>query len=76
MKQETADYLAEAAELMGLMNWTITEYTPEGRLNAKVLSFQFDGVGDLPRFRRRLNLKKLDGTKTVIDTQANRVTMY
>lgn len=76
MTQETADYLTEMAESMELVNWTVTEYTPEGRLNVKVTAFQFDGVGDLPRLRRRLNLKKLDGTKTVIDTHNNRVTIY
>lgn len=76
MKQETADYLSEIAESMELVNWTITEYTPEGRLNLKVMAFQFDGVGDLPRLRRRMDLRKLDGTKTVIDTHNNKVTIY
>jgi hypothetical protein len=76
MKRETADYLADMAESMGLVNWSIDEYTPEGHLSVKVLAFQFDGVADLPRFRRRLNAKKLQGTRTVIDTQANRITMY
>lgn len=76
MKQEQADHLCELAEKMGLINWSVGEYTPEGHVNLKVLAFQFDGVGDFPRFRRQIHPKELAGMKVVLDTDANRVTIY
>ena len=76
MKQEQADRLSEIAERMELVNWSIGEYTPEGRLNKKILAFHFEGVGDFPRFRRRIDPHLLDGTRVVLDTEKNRVTIY
>lgn len=76
MKQEVADYLAEVAEDLGIINWSIGEYHPEGLPHKKVMAFMFDGVTDLKRLRRNILLSKLQGTKTIIDTHNNRVTIY
>lgn len=76
MKQDTADYLAEVAEDLGIVNWSIGDYHPEGLPHKKVLAFMFDGVTDLKRLRRNIMISKLQGTKTIIDTHQNKVTIY
>ncbi len=76
MTQDVADYLAEAAEDMGIVNWSVGEYHREGLPHNKHLAFMFDGVTDLKRLRRNIVISKLNGTKTIIDTHQNRVTIY
>ena len=76
MTQDKADSLAEFAEDLGIVNWSIADYHPHGLPTRKVLSFQFDGVADLVRLRRRIPGNVLEGTRTVIDTDADRVTIY
>ena len=76
MTQEKADSLAEIAEDLGIVNWSIADYHPHGLPTRKVLAFHFDGVADLVRLRRKTNGKVLEGTKTVIDTDADRITIY
>ena len=76
MTQEKADTLAEIAENLGIVNWSIEDYHPNGLPTKKVLAFHFDGVADLVRLRRRTHHRVLEGTKTVIDTESDRITIY
>ena len=76
MKQDVAEYLAEVAEDLGIINWEIGTYHPEGLPHKKQLAFMFDGVTDLKRLRRNIVMSRLQGTKTIIDTHQNRVTIY
>ena len=76
MTQDVADYLAEVAEDMGLINWEIGQYHPEGLPHKKQLAFMFDGVTDLKRLRRNIVISRLQGTRTIIDTHQNKVTIY
>ena len=76
MTRDQADSLAEFAEDFGIINGAIGDYHPHGIPTRKVLAFSFDGVSDLVRLRRKAPKKLLEGTRTVIDTEANRVTIY
>lgn len=58
------------------MNWSIADYHPHGLPMTKVLSFQFQGVADLIKLRKNVKMKFLEGTRTVIDTSQDRVTIY
>jgi|GEM_PF-5055826 len=76
MTQDKADSLAEYAEDFGLVNWSIADYHPHGLPTKKVISFSFQGVSDLVRLRRKAPPQLLEGTRTVIDTDKDRVTIY
>lgn len=76
MTRDQADSLAEFAEDFGIVSWSIDDYHPHGLPTKKVLAFSFDGVADLVRLRRRAPRNLLEGTRTVIDTDKDRVTIY
>ncbi|MBX2821763.1 MAG: hypothetical protein KTR29_18845 [Rhodothermaceae bacterium] len=76
MTQDKADSLAEYAEDFGLVNWSIADYHPHGLPTRKVIAFSFQGVADLVRLRRKAPPQLLEGTRTVIDTDKDRVTIY
>lgn len=76
MTQEVADYLGQVAEDIGILNWSVGEYHPEGLPHKKVIAFSFDGVNDLKRLRKNIRSGHLNGTKTIIDTHQNRITIY
>ena len=76
MTQDKADSLAEYAEDFGLVNWSIADYHPHGLPTRKVIAFSFQGVSDLVRLRRKAPPQLLEGTRTVIDTDQDRVTIY
>ena len=76
MTQDQADSLAEFAEDFGIVNWAIGDFHPHGLPTKKVLAFSFDGAADLVRLRRKAPKNLLEGTRAVIDTDADRVTLY
>ena len=76
MTQDVANYLAGVAEDLGIVNWTIGEYHPEGLPHKKELAFMFDEVTNLTRLRHTVRMNRLEGTKTIIDTHQNRITIY
>ena len=54
MTEDQANYLSGVANVVGIVNWAIIDYKPEGALE-HVRGFRFEGMGNLPRFKERIS---------------------
>ncbi len=53
MTEDQAKYLSGVAAHVGIVNWAIIDYKPEGA-GEHVPGFRFEGIGNLPRFKEQM----------------------
>ena len=75
MTEDQAKYLSGVADHIGIINWAIIDYKPEGSLE-HVRGFRFEGVGNLPRFKESIYDWLLEKVKIDVHEADNVVYLY